>query len=150
MIKVVHIDFRCSLKVFIQVLHVFAQENKEVLGPLPLGDIIEKTKQFERTGGYAKPTFILTSLYSSSWKCQGIDTFLSDPEYVKKCHSLASDGQFLYLTNFQSKGLLKMGSGKQGTLRLVCIILGTKIIIINIYEKNIQYLAEVTYQGPLV
>ena len=110
-----------SIKVFIQALQVLVREQKEKLRPLPVGDIVRKAVQYERTGQYASPTFILTSLHAASWKFQDSDISFNSPEHLNKCHSLACDGRFLYLTNFLGKGILKLGSGKHGTLRLVKI-----------------------------
>lgn len=104
---------------FIQALHVLDQAKTEALELLPIGNIIKKAKQYESTGQHTRPTLLLTSLYVSSWKFQDFDMFPCSSKYVSKCHSLACDGQFLYLTNFQNKGILKLGSGKHGTLRLV-------------------------------
>ena len=106
---------------FIEALHVLDQAKKETLGPLPIGDIIKKAKQYERTGQHTRPTLLLTSLHVSSWKFQDFDGSPCSSKCVSKCHSLACDERFLYLTNFQNKGILKIGSGKHGTLRLVDI-----------------------------
>ena len=64
------------------------------------------------------PSLLLTSHLVTSWLLDDLSAELKfDEDSCRNCHSLACDGHFLYITDSSGKGLIKVGTGKHGTLR---------------------------------
>ena len=82
-----------------------------------MGAILHKTLEYERKGSLNDFGFLQTSHFVTSWE---LETFLSKSEGCTsgdEISSLTCDGKFLYLITGESEGLLKIGTGKLGTMR---------------------------------
>lgn len=107
---------RLSIQLFVQVLEVLLNQ-RTMLGKLPVGAVLRRTFEYERKGSFSDLSLLQTSRFINSWQ---FETFLSDSDDSTSCShisSLACDGKFLYLISGASKGLLKIGTGKYGTIR---------------------------------
>ncbi|XP_055995500.1 probable E3 ubiquitin-protein ligase HECTD4 isoform X2 [Ostrea edulis] len=117
---------RGHLKIFIHAVHLL--QNLQNLESLQATDVLGKLLETE--GGHGQPTSVLGSKHILCW---GFEDLLSIPEKENATgssnekekekpeaeigRSLACDGAFLFTTNFQGRGLAKIGSGLHGTLR---------------------------------
>ena len=115
-----HAQFIClnrlSIQLFIQVLEVL-QKQTTMLGKLPVGPVLRRALEYERKGSFSDLSILQTSRFVSSWQFE--TSLMESDDYVSsdQINSLACDGKFLYLVNGTSKGLVKLGTGKHGTLR---------------------------------
>lgn len=115
MIKFIFI-LRLSIQLFVQVLEVLLKQ-KDTLGKLPVGTVLRRTLEYEKKGSFGDLGVLQTSRYLGSWQ---LETFLSesqDSTSSDQISSLACDGKFLYLISGDNKGLIKIGTGKNGTMR---------------------------------
>ena len=108
---------RLSIQLFIQVLEVL-QQQKTVLGKLPVGAVLRRAVEYERKGSFSDFSVLQTSRFITGWQ---FETTLADSDDVTsssdQISTLACDGKFLYLISEASKGLVKIGTGKHGTIR---------------------------------
>ncbi|XP_039627266.1 probable E3 ubiquitin-protein ligase HECTD4 [Polypterus senegalus] len=110
---------RGSLKTLIHTVHLLQKQTD--LGYLPVADVLYRLLLLE--GGPGSPSCLLGGKHVVSW---GFEDMLSTPDNsssgseskdadLGRC--LATDGLYLYTTNSYGKGISKLGSGLQGTLR---------------------------------
>lgn len=89
-----------------------------MLGKLPVGGVLRRTVEFERKGSFNDLSVLHTSCFVTSWQFEmnlmESDDSTSSSEQI---NTLACDGKFLYLISGACKGLVKLGTGKHGTLR---------------------------------
>ncbi|PFX24720.1 putative E3 ubiquitin-protein ligase HECTD4 [Stylophora pistillata] len=108
---------RLSGHLFIQVLDVLLQQ-RTPLAKLPVGAVLKRMAEYERKGSFSELSVIQTSRFISSWQFHTSLTEFDDSIYNSdQINTLACDGKFLYLVSRESKGLVKIGTGKLGTFR---------------------------------
>ena len=91
---------------------------------LPVGIVLRfifilssPTLEYEKKGSFGDLGVLQTSRFLGSWQ---METFLPespDSTSSDQISSLACDGKFLYLISGDNKGLMKIGTGKNGTMR---------------------------------
>ena len=88
------------------------------MGKLPVGGVLRRALEYERKGSFNDVIGLHTSCFITSWQ---FEVALNESEDSissnDQINSLVSDGKFLYLISGTSKGLVKIGTGKHGTLR---------------------------------
>ena len=85
---------------------------------LPVGDTLRKAIEYERKGSFNDLSGLHTSCFITSWQFEVTITESEDSvSSNSQINTLVSDGKFLYLISGASKGLVKIGTGKHGTLR---------------------------------
>ena len=89
-----------------------------MLGKLPVGGVLKRTVEFERKGSFNDLSVLHTSRFVTSWQFE-MNLMESDDSTSSsdQINTLACDGKFLYLIGGACKGLVKLGTGKHGTLR---------------------------------
>ena len=76
--------------------------------------------EYERKGFFSESCVIQTSRFISSWKFDtNLTEFDDSINNSDQINTLACDGKFLYHVSEESKGLVKIGTGKWGTVRRV-------------------------------
>ena len=89
-----------------------------MLAKLPVGDTVRKAIEYERTGSFNDLSGLHTSCFITCWQFEVTLTESEDSVRSNdQINTLVSDGKFLYLISGASKGLVKIGTGKHGTLR---------------------------------
>ena len=101
---------------FIQGLEVL-QKQRTLLGKLPVGAVLRRALDYERKGSFSDLSILQTSRFIGSWQFETSLSETDDSASSDQINSLACDGKFLYLISGTSKGLVKIGTGKQGTIR---------------------------------
>ena len=88
------------------------------MGKLSVGGTLRKAIEYERKGSFNDLSGLHTSCFISSWQ---FEVTLSESEdsinSSDQINTVVCDGKFLYLISGASKGLVKIGTGKHGTLR---------------------------------
>ena len=88
------------------------------MGKLPVGAVLKRTVEYERKGSFSNLSVIQTARFITSWQFDTSLTEFNDSlSSSDQVNTLACDGKFLYLVNGDSKGLVKIATGKCGTLR---------------------------------
>lgn len=89
-----------------------------MLGKLPVGVVLKRALEYERKGSFNDVSGLHTSCFITSWQFEVALTESEDSlSSNNQINTLVSDGKFLYLISGASKGLVKIGTGKHGTLR---------------------------------
>ena len=110
---------RLSIKLFVQVVEVL-QKQATVLSKLPIGTVLRRTLEYEKKGSLSDLGFLQTSRFLSNWQFEApLATECGDSASSDQQTSIACDGKFLYLISGNSRGLVKIGTGICGTMRLV-------------------------------
>ena len=89
-----------------------------MLGKLPVGGVLRRAVEYERKGSLSDLSVLRTSRFVTSWQFEM--TLMDSDDSTSsndQTNSLVCDGKFLYLISGSSKGLVKIGTGKHGTLR---------------------------------
>ena len=108
---------RLSIRLFVKTLRILQTSGDRIV-KLPVQSLLDGVVEYERAGKLISPCLLLTSHFVTSWLFEDLPTQSKfDAEPKKNCHSLACDGKFLYITDTSGKGLLKVGTGKDGTIR---------------------------------
>lgn len=108
-----------SVHLFIQVLDILLQQ-RTPLTKLPVGAVLKRMVEYERKGFFSESSVIQTSRFISSWKFDtNLTEFDDSINNSDQINTLACDGKFLYHVSGESKGLVKIGTGKWGTVRRV-------------------------------
>lgn len=88
------------------------------MGKLPVGGVLRRTVEYERKGSFNDLSGLHTSCFITSWQFEVTITEMEDTvSNNNQTNTLVCDGKFLYLISGTSKGLVKIGTGKHGTLR---------------------------------
>lgn len=89
-----------------------------MLAKLPVGDTLRKAIEYERKGPFNDLSGLHASCFITCWQFEVPLTESEDSVSSNdQINTLVSDGKFLYLISVASKGLVKIGTGKYGTLR---------------------------------
>ena len=107
---------RFSIQLFVQVLSVLLKHGT-TLSKLPVGTILRSTLEYERKGSFSDLSFLQTSRFVNSWQFETFLTESNEDISGDQISSLTCDGKFLYLVSGDNKGLHKIGTGKNGTIR---------------------------------
>ena len=88
------------------------------MGKLPVGGVLRRAVEYERKGSFNDLSGLHTSCFITSWQFEVTLTESEDSVSSNdQINTLVCDGKFLYLISGASKGLVKIGTGKHGTLR---------------------------------
>ncbi|XP_048583049.1 probable E3 ubiquitin-protein ligase HECTD4 isoform X2 [Nematostella vectensis] len=106
---------RLSLGCFIRLLQIL-QKTKSVLSSIPGRGFLKRAIEYTCSGLLLCPSFLQTSYYLRCWKPE-LPSLSPDASASCKCPSVACNGKYIYMTWPSRKGLFKVGTGKQGTIR---------------------------------
>ena len=114
---IIYLSGRLSVQLFIQVLEVLQKQATE-LGELPVGAVLRRALEYETKGSFSDLSILQTSRFVRSWQFEtSLAAEFNNSVSGDQVTSLACDGKFLYVISEASKGLLKIGTGKHGTIR---------------------------------
>lgn len=138
---------RLSLRLFVKAL-LTIQRTKENLGALPLVNVLANTVQYEKSGWHSNPSLLLASNLQNTWQ------YTIPHAGCVKGNVISCDGHFLYISH--GSCLIKIGSGKHGTLRshvysfnsnlpdgFICFVKGKLIYRPKLLEKTYKQFADV-------